>query len=164
MALKRIQGNGVPRMPPLATNELDPNAIQLLTDWINVDLPQRQSFAEWQVEHFGSGGNPNADPDTDPDGDGRTNYYEFLAGTDPNSAGSFPPYPALATSNGQTQLNFIQPANRSAVIEISTDLAGWITWDAPGNQPTFPSMDQMRSISVSLDIPREFFRIRYGQP
>ncbi|HEY4283793.1 MAG TPA: PQQ-dependent sugar dehydrogenase, partial [Chthoniobacterales bacterium] len=31
MALKRIQGNGVPRMPPLDSNEIDPNAVQLLT-------------------------------------------------------------------------------------------------------------------------------------
>ncbi|HJT81675.1 MAG TPA: hypothetical protein VJ719_10790, partial [Chthoniobacterales bacterium] len=164
MALKRIQGNGVPRMPPLATNELDPNAIQLLTDWINVDLPQRQTFAEWQVDHFGSTNNPDADSEADPDGDGRTNYYEFLAGTDPESAGSFPAAPDLITSNGQTYLTFIQPANRSALIEVSPDLASWTTWDMPGNQPGFPSTGQMRSISISLAIPREFFRIRYGRP
>jgi mono/diheme cytochrome c family protein len=35
MVLKRLKGDGVPRMPPLATHELDPNAITLLTRWIN---------------------------------------------------------------------------------------------------------------------------------
>jgi len=131
---------------------------------VRQDLPQRQSFAQWQVAHFGSANNPDAGTDADPDGDGRTNYYEFLAGTDPNNAGSFPAAPGFTTSEGQTQLTFIQPANRSAIIEISPDLASWATWDVPGNQPSFPGMEQMRSISVSLDIPREFFRIRYGQP
>ena len=34
MLLKRIIADGVPRMPPLATNELDPAAQKLLTEWI----------------------------------------------------------------------------------------------------------------------------------
>ena len=34
MLLKRIVADGVPRMPPLATNELDPAAQKLLTEWI----------------------------------------------------------------------------------------------------------------------------------
>jgi glucose/arabinose dehydrogenase/mono/diheme cytochrome c family protein len=164
MALLRIQGAGVPRMPPLATNELDPPDIQLLTDWINQDLPQRLSFTDWQTIHFGSPGNPAADANADPDHDGRSNFFEFLAGTDPNDATSFAPDPKLTASNGQLQLNFAQPANRSAVIETSTDLAAWTLWDVPGNTPTFPSMSQMRSMSVTLDADHRFFRLRLSLP
>jgi mono/diheme cytochrome c family protein len=35
MVLRRLKGEGVPRMPPLATHELDSNAINLLTRWIS---------------------------------------------------------------------------------------------------------------------------------
>jgi uncharacterized repeat protein (TIGR03806 family) len=34
MVLKRLQAQGMPRMPPLATNELDPTAIALIQQWI----------------------------------------------------------------------------------------------------------------------------------
>lgn len=37
---------------------------------------------DWQQTHFGSTG---IDPNDDPDGDGKTNFDEFLHGTDPNS-------------------------------------------------------------------------------
>jgi len=164
MALLRIQGNGVPRMPPLATNELDPADIQLLTDWITQDLPQRLSFSDWQIAHFGSTSNPNADPNADPDGDGRSNLYEFMTGTDPNNAASAAPSPFIANAGGQLSLNFTQPANRSAVVETSTDLVNWTLWDVPGNEPTFPSTSQMRSMAISLDLPSRFFHVRYSQP
>ena len=36
-------------MPPLATFERDLTAEALIADWINLDLPARQSFAQWQV-------------------------------------------------------------------------------------------------------------------
>src|SRR6202035_3029305 len=36
---------------------------------------------DWQVENFGHAG---VDPGADPDGDGRSNFDEFLHGTDPN--------------------------------------------------------------------------------
>jgi glucose/arabinose dehydrogenase/mono/diheme cytochrome c family protein len=35
MVLLRVKGEGMPRMPPLATHELDRGAINLLTEWIN---------------------------------------------------------------------------------------------------------------------------------
>ncbi len=53
MILKRLAGTGVQRMPPLGTNERDLAAEALLTDWISNTLPSRQSFAQWQITHFG---------------------------------------------------------------------------------------------------------------
>jgi hypothetical protein len=85
VAAKRLQGAGFARMPPLATNELDLAAIQLLSDWITLDLPQRQSFTQWQTANFGSPANPDAAPNADPERDGQTNAFEFLAGTSPMS-------------------------------------------------------------------------------
>lgn len=44
----------------------------------------------WEMQFFGHLGNL---PDADPDGDGRSNYAEMLAGTDPNDPQSYPPLP-----------------------------------------------------------------------
>src|SRR5439155_12667049 len=98
----------------------------------------RQSFSDWQIQNFGSTSNPNAAADADPDGDGQTNLQEFLAYTDPNNAASASPPAAVTSNNGQLQLNFVQPANRSTVVETSFDLSTWTLWDVPGNSPTYP--------------------------
>jgi len=164
MALKRIQGAGVPRMPPLATNELDPTAIQLLTDWITQSLPQRQSFSDWQIENFGSTSNPNAAPDADPDGDGQTNLLEFFAYTNPNSAASVSPSPALTSANGQLELSFTQPANRAALIQTSTDLNNWTLWDVSGNSPSYAAIAQLRAFMVPLNEDKRFFRLQLSAP
>jgi hypothetical protein len=50
-----------------------------------IDLLIGETFAEWSQRVFGG----PVDPVADPDGDGRTNYDEFLQGTDPLSAQSF---------------------------------------------------------------------------
>ena len=151
-------------MPPLATNELDPTAIQLLTDWITQSLPQRQSFSDWQIENFGSTSNPNAAPDADPDGDGQTNLLEFFTYTNPNSAASASPLPALTSANGQLELSFTQPANRAALIQTSTDLTNWTLWDVPGNSPSYAGMAQLRTFMVPLNEDKRFFRLQLSAP
>lgn len=164
MALKRIQGNGVPRMPPLDSNEIDPDNIQLLTDWIMQSLPQRQGFADWQIQNFGSTSNPDAAGDADPDHDGRTNYEEYLAYTNPNSAASVPPSAAISSTNGQLQFSFMQPANRSVVVETSFDLTNWSLWDVPQNSPMYPPTETLRTFAISPGIDHEFFRMRLSAP
>jgi uncharacterized repeat protein (TIGR03806 family) len=162
MALQRIQGNGVPRMPPLDSNVLDPDDIQLLTDWI-AQLPQRQSFADWQIANFGSTSNPNADPNADPDHDGQSNYLEYLNYTDPNNSASASQLASVASSGGQLHLNFTQPANRSALIEISFDLTNWNLWDVSGNLPTYPPGATARTFDIS-GADHQFFRLRLSAP
>jgi uncharacterized repeat protein (TIGR03806 family) len=87
MVLKRLSDEE-PRMPPIATTELDPEAIQLVTDWITQTLAARLSFPQWQVKYFGSIKNPDADPRADPDKDGQNNLQEYFSYTDPTRASS----------------------------------------------------------------------------
>ena len=47
------------------------------------------AFEAWQTAHFGCTNCPQAAPGSDPDGDGQPNWAEYLAGTDPTSAGSY---------------------------------------------------------------------------
>jgi uncharacterized repeat protein (TIGR03806 family) len=166
MVLKRILGDGVERMPPLATNELDPDDIQLLTDWITQSLPQRLSFSQWQLVYFASNKDPNAAPEADPDRDGQSNMEEFLGNTDPLDPTSSLGLPQGSLVNGGTevQFQFTQPANRSAVVETSTDLANWTLWDVPGNSPTFPPTAQPRMIETAAGQGHRFFRLLLSMP
>jgi glucose/arabinose dehydrogenase len=162
MILNRLSGTGFQRMPPLATNERDLASEQLITDWIMLDLPSRQSFSQWTTAYFPSGG-ANSQPGADPDGDGQTNSLEFLRRTSPLVAQ--PPLAMGLQSNaGLLSLTFDQPAGRGALIETSVDLHNWSPWDVPGNQPTFPASTTPRLFTAPLDLPSRFLRLRLSEP
>lgn len=163
MILKRLSGIGGSRMPPLATTERDFAAEALITDWINNDLPARESFADWQMTHFGSTTDPDAQPSANPDGDAQKNDLEFMLGENPNL--NDPPYTPLGNvDDAQFSLTFIHPANRSALIETSTDFQAWSLWDSPGNAPVFPATTEQRTIFGPVDAPKRFFRLRFSTP
>ncbi len=162
MLLKRILGQGVPRMPPLASNETDPEGEALLRAYID-QLPARPTFAVWQAEGFDSPIHPDAAPGADPDGDGASNRLEYLAGTPPLAAGPDPLAVSLGVSEGDFVLEFLHPADRSALIETSTDLAEWNRWLAPDNIPFWPATDLARQLRAPLDGERRFFRVRLDE-
>lgn len=165
MLLKRMQGIGVPRMPPVATNERDLVGEQLLIDWINNVLPTRQSFAEWQQANFGSTTAPDAQPSADPDSDGDKNSTEFLRGTTP----TVPTPPLLSTlgtslSGGNFILQFQQPANRSVLVETTTDFQTWNLWNVNGNAPSYPPTPVQRTLIGPMSAPNQYFRLKLGEP
>jgi hypothetical protein len=164
MVIKRMQGFGVPRMPPVATNERDLVSEQLLTDWIEDVLPTRQSFAEWQQANFGSTSAPEAQPAADPDSDGDKNSIEFLRGTAPTQFG--PPFlSTLSTSvsGGNFILQFRQPANRSVLVETTTDFQTWNLWNVSGNAPSYPPAAINRTLIGPIDTSNRFFRLKLGE-
>jgi mono/diheme cytochrome c family protein len=164
MVLKRLRGDGVPRMPPLATSERDLGAEQLLADWIQT-LAARQSFAQWQAAQFGSTSAPSAQPDADPDRDGRSNRLEFLTASLPaqaNSGWSFGE--TTVAPDGSLRFTFTQPAGRAALVETTTDFATWTPWDDPDNAPSYPAADTPRTIEVAPDGTARFFRVKFSAP
>jgi len=161
--LKRLAGTGVQRMPPLATRERDLTAEALITDWINSDLPARQSFAQWQTAHFGSTSVPEAQAAADPDDDAQDNDLEFLLGNHPLLS-SAPYLPIVSPAGGGFSLTFDHPSNRSVLIETSTNLVDWSLWNIPGNAPVFPSTSQQATVIGPIDLPGRFFRLRLSMP
>jgi hypothetical protein len=67
------------------------------------DLDQDGLPDSWEMERFG---HLNSGAEDDPDADGASNYSEYLAGTDPASAGSLFVVTALAVS-GQSGESFV---------------------------------------------------------
>ena len=163
MILKRLAGTGVQRMPPLGTNERDLAAETLLTNWINNALPSRKSFAQWQTTHFGSTTLPAAQASENPDGDAQNNGLEFQLGESPllNNA---PYLPLVSTDSAMFSLTFAHPANRSVLIETSTNFQTWSLWNVPGNAPLFPATAQQRTVSGPFDTTSRFFRLHLSAP
>ncbi len=150
--------NGYTRMPPLATNETDPTDITLITNWITSSLPSRQSYADWRLATFGSSTSPASDPAADADADGRTNYAEFLAGTNPQNGGNFLT-PQLLTLGNTVTVTFTVPTNRSAQIETSTDLSAWSLWDVIGNSGIPQAGGTVNLTGPTLGA-KQFFRLK----
>ncbi len=163
MVLKRLAGEGVPRMPPLATNTRDLEAEQLLTAWIQ-SLPSRQSYAQWQTTYFGASPGGEADPGADPDHDGQTNLQEYLAGTVPGNPGSAWSLSVSTEPDGSLRFSFPQPGNRAVQLETSADFTTWSLWDVPGNGLIFPATAQNRVLTGPSNGDRRFFRARFTQP
>ena len=162
IVLNRVAvANGFTRMPQLGSNELDQEAIALLTAWITQSLPSRQTYADWRLARFGSAVSANGMPEADPDGDRATNREEFLAGTDPLNGLSFPTA-TLAVGASSVTLGLNLPANRWFQVETSTNLLNWSLWDVPGNQ-ALPAPGVPVNLTAPAPTAQQYFRVRLGE-
>jgi subtilisin family serine protease len=79
----------------------------------------------WELDHFGHLG---VDPNADPDGDGLSNYGEFVAGTDPNSASSSLHLTSIGRSGGGFRVTWSSTPGKTYLVEYSPDLTmPWLT-------------------------------------
>jgi uncharacterized repeat protein (TIGR03806 family) len=156
--LKRVAASDVfGRMPPIASNVLDAEAIAQLQDWIANSLPNRQTYATWRVQKFGpGGGGADGEPTANPDGDAADNHAEYLIGTEPGSGASFP-NASVTIDGSQVTISLNVPADRLVWIETSTDLVTWSRWNVVGNNG-LPGPAGPRAFSGSLTSDRQLFR------
>ncbi len=149
--------NGFTRMPPIASNVIDAASVALLTEWIEGELDEAQSYEDWRIANFEPDADPAGEPSADPDGDGRTNEQEYLAGTAPRD-GTSALRPSLTRDGANVTLGFSLPANRSFRIDVSDDLEDWTPWDIPGNQG-LPVSGGVLEITQPIEEPLKFFRL-----
>ncbi len=164
-AIFRRISNQAERMPPVGSTVLDQKAIALLQDWISEDLPNYQVYDTWAARVFATVSGVDSSPEGDADGDGRSNYDEYLAGTDPLSSGSqFVLQPQI--ENGQLALPLTQQPDRAMLIESAGSLnyPYWTFLNAPSNNITFPNRNVDRSILDTIDGARKYYRIRLFEP
>lgn len=151
--------NGFNRMPPLATNEPDDEAVALLTDWILSELPGHVLYDEFATVHGLTGGR-----DDDDDGDGVSNYDEYLLGRDPNSAND-PASTAVTGSGNSWAFSFTRLPFRIYDIRTSTDLNVWESWSVPENTLDYGTTSE--AVSIPIDFPEDparFFRLEVSEP
>lgn len=118
-----------------------------------------ESYAYWAAHTFPSA--TNAGINQDYDGDGKTNGFEFGAGSDPTDATSVPGVITSVTGNNATT-NFITtfalsplaPAG-TTVLRYSTDLVMW--QNVPGNLYQIVGADPARNIVLlRVTVPVSF--------
>lgn len=161
--LRRVAAsNGFARMPPLASNELDQGAIDLLTDWLSLQAPAPQSFDQWQAEFFEDPAAAIAAATADPDSDGNSNALEFLNRTDPRDPADRWTVRAQRQP-ASIQVRFPMSPQRRYEVESSSDLIEWEASPAAGNPPRSDNLEPSEAV---LDHPSEagegpvFLRVR----
>jgi hypothetical protein len=79
----------------------------------------------WELDHFG---HIHVDPNADPDGDGTSNYGEFVAGTDPNSASSILQISSFVPQGGGFLVTWSSVPGKTYTVEYTQDLTTpWLT-------------------------------------
>ena len=166
MILSRIATLGSGRMPPLGSSVLDESGIRLLSAWITNDLPNYQTFADWQVSKFGGTNLPNALAGADPDKDLAVNQLEYLTGTDPLIATSYWSVSVQRTDNG-LEVTWPQVANRGFELQRRQALSGaaqWSALDAPGNEPFFSAINRTARVFEGMTNAESYYRVRVFAP
>lgn len=148
--------NGFTRMPPLGSTELDPANIQLLAEWISGDLATRQSFAQWQIQYFGSTNHPDASASADPDLDGSSNREEFLTYTDPGDPDRT--WTGWLDATGGSPALVHDLAHRAVTVEVSTNLNEWVFWNVPENNGLPIAEGTWRVLGLETNMPIGHFR------
>ena len=154
--------NGFTRMPPLATSELDPTNIALLTQWIQNYDPNRKSFADWQVFYFGSTNAANAQTSADPDGDGRRNDLEYLLGTSPITGNTNADLTLALSPASVATISFSLSPNATAQVQSATNLFDWALWNVPGNDG-LPALSTGQTLQGPATNTPLFFRLLLNQ-
>ncbi|MEK7949962.1 LamG-like jellyroll fold domain-containing protein [Luteolibacter soli] len=151
--------NGFTRMPPLASSEVDPANIQLITEWINSDLPNHPLYDQWRATFF-TANDPNGIKTADPDHDGISNYDEYLQGSSPVT-GSAPWQASIADGS----LQFLRKSHRYYAIQTSSDLSNWQPWSIPAVDSAYQSSDTLTEIPLpSGSGPKKFYRFQVTEP
>jgi hypothetical protein len=153
--------NGYTQMPPIATNEKDHEAVQLLTDWILNSLPSRQDYDSWRLAYFGDLVSSQGERTANPDGDRDSNEEEFLHYSNPTNSFSFY-VPKIQASTATVAIELPNFLGRRATVETSTDLGftdPWLLWLVAGNDgiPLAPGLTNI--LSAPVTDPNRFFRI-----
>ncbi len=150
--------NGYTRMPPIGSSVIDAQGVQLLTDWILSELPARQSFSQWRQSHFSSTTSARGEPNFDADNDGRTNMMEFLANTQPLIVDK-PTAPKITMTPSHARITMPALPGRNMLIETSTNMRNWSTWQASGNDGISSPPGSMVTLEAPTNgAPAAFFR------
>jgi mono/diheme cytochrome c family protein len=165
MMLTRLSTLGPGRMPPLDSNLVDTNAVNLISSWITNDLPSYQTFAEWQIANFGSTNAPNSGASEDADSDGASNYLEYLTHTDAMQATNL--WTIGVQLNGNlAEILFPQVANRGFEVQSTSALfpASWSPLNVPQNAPFFSATNRNWLVPDTVSETNKFYRVRVFEP
>lgn len=163
---ERVAKSGPGQMPPLARNLLDEQALALLRHWITNTLAGYETptlnYANWELSHFASAGNPAGTAQADPDQDGWPNRLEYLFGTDPLDPVSKGGMRAVLDGDGvRFELTRRPNYGIALSIETSSSVDGpWELWTTDVNPRVFGRGEGTVSLGpVRPEQGRRFYRL-----
>lgn len=129
------------------------------------------SYDSWIAEKVSSGSvDPGlAEAGDDPDEDGRSNFKEYLAGTNPGLIDdSFPPLLEMMPVLGGLDFSFLrnnEAADLKYALQVTRDLSDPLAWsDFPGSQDVGDSFTPLQDLTFSStfqpSVPSEYFRLK----
>ena len=148
---------GYDRMPPLATDVVDLEGVQLLADWIASEVRPHADYREWRIAHFGDDSSAAGEPGADPDGDGATNEHEWLTHTAPNDPRDFW-RTTLAVHPDHVELEYPGLGDRRVTAYHSPDLLHWLRVPDPSNDGVPRPTGEPQSLSTPRSGDAGFFR------
>ncbi len=161
--LERIRRNGLERMPPLGSTEIDEQAVNLIQRWITEDLSKPQSFTDWVRVYFRAVTDPDSIATLDSDGDNVSNFLEFLTQSDPTDPDDFYKM-RIDRHENMVQIHVPTISNTYAEIQWTAtpgDHQSWKTLEVPENTHFYPASSTLRTIDVSkINLGSAFFRVR----
>lgn len=81
-------------------------------------------FQAWQVQYFGSIGNPAAGASVDADGDGQNNLAEYLAGTDPTNSVSALRITSIVRAGNDLRVTWTTGISKTNALQFTTGTVG----------------------------------------
>jgi hypothetical protein len=126
------------------------------------------TFAQWQVQYFGSTTNPAAAPDVDADGTGQNNQFKYVAGLDPTNPASIFVLAIVTDTNQPSRQNLIfdpVAVDRIYTLQFTTDLVSGVWLPLPvylGPVTNFGT--QVTITDTNAVLPQKFYRIQISAP
>ncbi|HIL70485.1 MAG TPA: hypothetical protein EYG38_11625, partial [Verrucomicrobia bacterium] len=156
------------RMPPIGSNLLDKEAIELIREWIQTDLRGRISYEEWVLTQFGDATARDSAPLQDADGDKAPNLLEYLTGTDPEDSDDFWKS-SIHYREGRPVVSFPRIPDLAFEVQWNDQpdkVDNWKALDVPDNRRFIASSPEEAVVrdSTTDGIKARYYRIRVIQP
>lgn len=164
----RINQRGGSQMPPVGSNLVDTQNVALIAAWINGEAAGYETFAEWQIRHFGATNIAQAQAGFDADGDGNINYLEWLTGTQPTNHLDAWEITTVGINGEIPALVFDRMGGAGFDVQVTTNLidGAWTSLDVPQNAPVFSAGTTMAVVPdpEGTNLVDRYYRVNIYEP
>ena len=164
---QRANTRGSIKMPPLGSTVVDTQGMAVVAAWITGHLTNYLTFADWQIQHFGSTTAELAQAEADADVDGTDNQTEYLLGLIPTNDTSAWFIGGLVSTSGQPGVTYERIAHRGFDVQASTNLldpAAWRSLDTPANQAFYGATNEWVIVEDPATNEASYYRVRIQGP
>jgi len=140
------------------------NAGGVSGDSTNVCASPRLSFAEWQVQYFGSTNAAAAAPGADPSHSGQNNWFKYTAGLDPTNPASRFTVQVAAWSNRPSLSFGPMTQGRTYTLQVNSNLTSGFWLSVTGLSGMVTNGSQATILDTNPFVSTRFYRVGISLP